>query len=248
MRGLFFQKPLEYQLNIQGESWNQGDTLTGNLVIKNHDSVSVTPNPLLVSFALGKIKDVASKKLDSFQIIENIQLAAVPSIEPSTTVTLDWTLKTNSNCPVTDVSVSPYILYGSEASRGHLQLLIKPHSITQEFIKILEVYFRFVVKFIKTKKQGIEIKMQPPSDKSFAMVESLFIGIQFNPSGLEIEYQFNIKKIDATVGMQLQKVKRDFSQSFLAHEYRLPNGRIDHDRMEGAIREVLSQIASKLAF
>ena len=36
MKGTFFQRPVEYNLWIDGESWRQGDTVSGELTVRNH--------------------------------------------------------------------------------------------------------------------------------------------------------------------------------------------------------------------
>ena len=44
MKGTFFNKPLEYKIEIDGESWTQGSKVTGNIIIVNHSKRPVALN------------------------------------------------------------------------------------------------------------------------------------------------------------------------------------------------------------
>jgi len=65
MKGTFFQKPLELELNIEGESWKQGDSVYGNLVVKNHGPDSFSLKDYGVSYFLLRISSVVPSKISS---------------------------------------------------------------------------------------------------------------------------------------------------------------------------------------
>ena len=54
MKGTFFQKPLELNLLVEGETWRQGDPITGSLTIKNHGSTEFALSELRMQVALEK--------------------------------------------------------------------------------------------------------------------------------------------------------------------------------------------------
>ena len=42
MRSAFFQQPLEYQIEVEGESWEQGEVVKGLLRVRNMSSEAVS--------------------------------------------------------------------------------------------------------------------------------------------------------------------------------------------------------------
>ena len=46
MRSIFFEKGIEYQIEINGENWNQGDYITGKLSTKNLNDSTITLNSI----------------------------------------------------------------------------------------------------------------------------------------------------------------------------------------------------------
>ncbi len=41
MKGTFFQKPIEYKIEVEGETWSQGDVVKGQLIVNNHGDSSL---------------------------------------------------------------------------------------------------------------------------------------------------------------------------------------------------------------
>jgi hypothetical protein len=237
MKGLFFQKPLEYILNITGESWKQGDAIAGTLNVKSHAPDSEIPSAQ-VHLAYGHLKKAHAKDPKAFAIIQSAE------------ATPDWSFKTDRNIPITDSVHSLFILYGSgeDLSKfGHLQLVMQPYWIIQEFIKELEVGFRFVLKTMKSNKGVLQAKIAPPTSRSYAAVEQGLLSFQFNGEVLEVGATFDVKKVEATASsVDTKKEKRAAEKSFSPLDYLTPSGRFNHDKMEGAIREILSVAESKV--
>ena len=42
MRSTFFQQPFEYQIEIEGENWDQGGVIEGKLRVRNMSAAGVT--------------------------------------------------------------------------------------------------------------------------------------------------------------------------------------------------------------
>ena len=51
MRSTFFQQPLQYQIEIDGENWDQGEKIKGKLIIRNMSSEAVILNASQVILA-----------------------------------------------------------------------------------------------------------------------------------------------------------------------------------------------------
>jgi hypothetical protein len=237
MKGIFFQKPLEYSLNVNGETWKQGDPITGSLVVKSHASDVLAPSAQ-VHLAYGHLKKAHAKDPKAFEIL------ASASAGP------DWKFETDRNAAITDSVHSLFILYGSGddlSKYGHLQLVVKPYWVIEEFIKELGVGFRFVVKSLKSSKGLLEAKVAPPTSRSFAAVEQAILSFRFEGDLLEVGATFNLKKIEATAAsVDVKKEKREVQKNYRPIDYLTSSGRFNHERMEEAIRDILSAGESKV--
>lgn len=244
MKGTFFQKPFEFRSVINGESWHQGDTVNGTLEIKNHDSAAIALTDINVSLAYGDSKKVHQKENDAFSILTSIPVTTQQPLAPQGTEKLDWEFKLERNCPITDKSGSLYLLYGPKTTgvnTGQLQLNVLPVAYILEFLKILQIEFKFVVRFMKSSKNYVDVKLVPPSSKTFASMNHVNIQFRYKEDNLEIRYIFNVNEVNKN---GLAKVKREFEQSFAPNEYLLHNNRLNHEKMQQTIEDVLKRLGS----
>ncbi len=248
MKGTFFQKPFEFKLNVEGETWRQAQGVSGVLTVKNQGSSPVSVEGTRVHLAYGQLRKVRAKSPGSFQILNTATLTGSTSLDPQKEVQLSWQFPTDLNSPISDTGASLFLLYGQAPETdklGQLQLTFHPSEIIQEFLNAITVQFRFVQKTIRSSKGWVQVKLAPPTAKAFAMLEHLNLSFHFDGDTLEVEYEFNIKKIEAGVaGMNVLKAKKATNQAFTAAQYRLPSGRLNHEIMEAGIREALSLIAT----
>ncbi len=250
MKGLFFQKPLEFQLRVEGETWTQGSPVKGVLEVKNHGQEPASLAEARVALAYGGLKKVHEKVPGALKV-----LAAHPSdtqtLEGGKSASFEWSFPTDRNCPITDSSNSLFLIYGSAdvyEKMGQLQLAFKPDSIVQEFIKTLSIQFRFVQKTQKSSKGHVETKLSPPDSKAFSSLEYLFLTTRFVEDELHLNYRFQVKKVKPTPGsFEVAKEHREVDQSIPAAQYLQPSGRINFDRFESAIREAVSTVESKVS-
>jgi hypothetical protein len=253
MKGTFFQKPLEFQLHIEGEGWQQGAQIQGRLEVRNHGVESLPSAGLRVHLAYGVLKKVRQKSADAFTVLASKTPSDISGMIPAQGSTgWDWSFQTDQNCPITDSAGSLFLLYGQgEALEqlGQLQLSFKHAPIVEEFLKTLETDFRFVRKSQKFAKGRVESKMSPPDSKAFSTVDELVLSSCFDGPVLELEYSFKIKKIEATAAsFDLKKEKRELSQQFKPEDLRVPSGRVNYERIEKSIREALSLVESKIIY
>lgn len=252
MKGTFFQKPLEFNLRIEGETWNQADAISGELIAKNHGAEPVALETLGVGLAHGELKKVRLKSPEAFDVLASQKFEGGQMLEPGKEARLSWKFETDRNCPISDSTKSLFIVYGqgdATEKLGQLQLTIRPYWIIQEFLSTVTTQFRFVVKTLKWSKGRVEAKLAPPDSKAFAMLEHLTLSFRFEEETLDVKYVFQVKKLEATAAnVDVKKDKREVEQSFAKHEYLTPSGRIGFERLEAAIREALQVVEAKVTF
>jgi hypothetical protein len=244
VKATFFQKPLEFNLNIEGESWRQGDTISGSLLFKNHGSEAVDASEIRVVLVHGAITKVRKKDAGAFKAISEQSMTS-QVVAPAGQASFQWKFETDRNCTVTEKGSSLFILYGrgdSLDSLGQIQLVIHPYFIIQEYLNSLQTQFRFVIKSLKSNKGWLECKMAPPSARHFASVEQLLLSFRFDGDVLMAHYSFDVKKLEALAATtSVSKQKREFEQSYNSTQY-LRNGRFNFEAIEASIRDVMGQL------
>jgi hypothetical protein len=250
MKGTVFQKPFEFNLRVEGETWAQGDPISGSLIIKNHGNESILLSDTRVLLGYADLKHVHAKTPDAFEILQTVTVSQ-PQLEAGKELTVPWQFQTDRNCPITDNLASLFLLYGSGTAYekvGQLQLKVTPYLVITEFLNVLQVNFRFVVKTQKFSKKAVEIKMAPPDGaRAFANVEQLVLRFSFQGEELEVEYAFKVKKLEATAtSMAMTKQSKTSAQTYRPDQYRTSSGRFNHDEVEAGIREALSPFEVKI--
>jgi hypothetical protein len=252
VKATFFQKPLEFNLTIEGESWRQGDAVSGTLLVKNHGAQEIDSSEIRVILAHGAISKVRKKDSGAFHVL-TFQPMPAQKVSPAGQASFSWKFETDRNCTVTEKSASLFILYGKGDapevpgaldSLGQIQLVFHPEWVIEEFLKSLQTQYRFVLKSMKSSKGWLECKMVPPSARHFASVEQLLLSFHYDDDSLKVHYEFDVKKLEALAATtSLSKQKREFEQTFSSTEY-LRNGRFNFDFVEASIRDVMAQISS----
>ena len=244
MKGTTFIKPLELNIRIAGESWSQGDVISGLLIIKNHGTQAASLQDNRVSLAYGRLKKVHEKAEGAYKILSTVSLQSIPELQPGKEFEFPWKFEMDRNAPITDNVKSLFILYGSEAAPGHLQLPIQPYWTVLEFLEVFKVGFRFVVKSKKANKDSVEVKLAPPDGaKAYAALELCTLFFHFEGDTMNVEYVFLQKKIQASAAsVDVTKQKKAFEQSFAQNQILLESGRFNHEPIEAAIRDALAQL------
>jgi len=246
LKGTSFQKPLEFRIQVDGESWTQGSVIEGTLEAHNHDTAPIGPEKFRLFVAHGDLKKVKAARVGGFDALVPIDLS--PEQGTGNGIRSRWKLQLEPNTPITDKSGSLFLLYGATEdpiSLGHLQLMIEPRQIYQDYVDILKTDFRFSERYKKSKKEKVEVKMMPPEGGSaYATVEQLLVYFSLDGDRLHVQYQFSVKEIDAMEsGVEIKKRKKTFEQTFGPSEYLLSNGRLKFDHIQAAIQKILEQVA-----
>lgn len=254
MKGIYFQKPFEFQLLVEGETWRQGAAIRGTLVIKNHGSEGLPLSGVRVSLAHGRASKVKQKAENALKILESISAEEGRMLAPGAEERLPWGFQLDRNAPITDKSSSLYLLYGlapvpgaraeSGDKTGLLQLQVEPDALLEEFLGVFQIQHHFVVKSRHGGKGRVGVKLAPPGSKGLAAIEQLELQLRFGEGErLEIGYLFDLKNINGTAaGVSVSTSEKELDQVLERNEYLTPSGRVNHERMEAAVGEAFQQL------
>ena len=252
MKGTYFRKPHEFQLHVEGESWEQGETIEGTLTVRNHSSEPLPLSDVRILFAIGNLKKVKTRDDDAFEVVSEGTPGngAGPVPAGGTSDPLPWKFELDSNFRISDTTGSLYFLYGTgtnPAELGQIQAPVTPVHLITDFASVFPNTFQFALRHHKAKKDCVETKFAPPSGKVFPSMEQAVVQTRFEGEDFLVDFVFTMKEIDATSpGTSLKKVKRTFERRFTPSEYRLFNGRLNKDFSEKAVGEVLDELRSKI--
>ena len=244
MKGTFFAKPLEWNLNITGDAWQQGQVISGEMTLKNHGTETLSLSNVSLSLAQGDIKKVHSRDPKAFKVIESLPFQ-IKELAPGATHTQSFQLTLPPNCAVTDKKTSFYIAYGKE-HEANLQLKVEPRKIFIEVTKLMETFQRFKTKDIKAAKAGVEFKLLPPTSREWAHVESLLLTQSVEGDNLVMDFLFNVKTIDTTsITTALAKETRQSKKILAPKEYSFGKDMINQDGIMKALDSALLEVKSK---
>ena len=170
MRSVFFQNPLEYQIQTDREEWNQGDSIQGRLRVRNMSGNSVTSIESSLVLAYGVRKEIKSGDAEAWKIQSEIMPISGANLDPQGEINTEWELKLNDDCPITDKSASLFLLFGGDKvmeEGGRIDLRVELHPILQSFLQTFTTQFKFLEKYRKSKEDHTEVKLVPPESKEF---------------------------------------------------------------------------------
>lgn len=242
MKASSFNKSLEYIIHVNGESWFQGDNLSGSISVKNHSSENMDLSKTGMALGFFDIKKIHDKKIEPHHLISPLlffkNIASQEQIEKSFEIKLDL------NCPITDKKMSGYIFYGDlENPINQLQLKILPQKDFSKILELFDRFFRFKLKETKNGKKGLEFKLNPPTSREMANIDSLLLNMTKSPDGLHLSFNFILKKLNVSgVSHKIEKNEFTTVRNILNKEYLLGPGLIDQDKILKMFEGVLAEI------
>lgn len=247
MKGTFFSKPLEWNIETSKEAWGQGDAIEGTLKVKNHGTEMVDLSGAGVGLAHAEIKKVHAKTDGAMKF--EVKETFTSSINPSETKELPFKLMLPQNCAVTDKKASFFLTYGKEASENHLMLKIEPKILFTKVIGLLDTFHRFKLKEMKAAKNGVEYKLIPPTSREMANLESLSLIFSMNGENLQMDYDFQVRKLDTeSVTTKVNKVGVKIQKLLTPKEFSLGKDMINQDTLLKSLESVLSEVKLKSVF
>ena len=248
MKGTFFNKPLEWNIETEKESWSQGDEVKGVLRIRNHGTEAINLSHAGVAIAHADIKKVHARtegamKFDSKETFAEDKIMAGESKE------LSFSLALPPNCPVTDKKSSYYLTYGRNHTESHLMMKIEPKPLFGKVIGLLDTFHRFKLKEFKAAKNGVEYKLIPPTSRDMANLDSLNLIFSMQNENLQMDYDFQVRKLDtAGVITKIEKTGVKISKTLSPKEFSLGRDLINQDTLLKSIESVINEVKLKSVF
>lgn len=251
MKGTIFLKPLEFNLEAQGEKWRQGETINGSLAVKNHSGDSLTLSSVKVKLAHGNYKKIKARDIKGWDFLakktleENLHLSANAENQFAFSFTLP------ENCPVTDKNGSLYLAFfdkDEDLPAGHIELVIEPKLIISQVLQLFESFLRFKVKEIKSAKKMIEVKMSAPGSRELSHVDSLVLSLTEVEKTLTLKYEFNVRVLEMNgTTMSSEKKVKSYEQKLTSKQYLIYGDAINQDGILESIQSIINEVKNKLS-
>ncbi len=248
MKGTFFSKPLEWNIETDKESWSQGESIKGVLRVKNHSPEEIDLTSAGVGLAYADIKKVHARTEGAmkFEQKENFAQNKLPA---QGILELSFALPLPANSPVSDKKASFYLTYGKNHEENHLMLKIEPRILFGKVIGLLDTFHRFKLKEIKSAKSGVEYKLIPPTSRDLANVESLNLTFSMQGETLFMDYDFQVRKLDtASVTTKVNKEGVRLQKQLSPKEYSLGKDMINQDELLKSLESVICEVKLKSVF
>ncbi len=251
MKGTFLNNQIEYKILLNGEQWLQGQTITGSLKISNHSSNDFQLCEVGHFLCLGSPKKIKTKDKAAFSVLEK-SIFPEQTVKAKQSASLPISYELPDDAHLSDKTKSLYLCSGKEESfyeTGYLPLNIGPLQIISGFLDIFSNFYKFKIKTIKSKKDYVEAVMVIPSSKEFASVEKLKILSRVKDKNLELNYVFNLKKIDFNASTNTLKNEiKEIPILMEPKQYQFYGESLNQEEILKSIEGVLEQVKVKSFF
>ena len=228
MRSVYFQQPLEHQIEVEGESWNQGEVVKGQLRIRNMSSKTVAVKTSQIILAHGLKKAFKEGTMVPWEVLEKQVVAQDIALQAGSELTFGWNFNLSTDCPITDKQGGLYLLFGGEEALtegGRLNLQINLHPILQNYLQTFTTQFRFLEKYQKRKSEWTEVKLIPPDSREYPNMDYVLCFLRIHDEQLEAHYRFKMSGLGRTgEKMTVTKKNRELEQSIPPEKYLQPGG------------------------
>ena len=228
MRSTFFQQPLQHQIEIDGENWDQGGKIKGKLIISNISSETIVVNASQVILAYGLKKSIKEGNESPWEVLEKLVLSKNLYLPAGGQQSYDWIFQLATDCPITDKHGGLYLLFGGEdtlSEGGRLDLTVSLHPILQNFLQTFSTQFFFLKKYQKRKSEWTEVKLVPPESKEYPNLDFVRCLLRISKEQLEAQYLFKMSGLGRSgEKMTVTKKNRDLKQKIPPEKYLQPGG------------------------
>ncbi len=228
MRSVYFQQPLEYQIDVEGESWNQGEVVKGQIRIRNMSSKTVAVKTSQIILAHGLKKAFKEGTMVPWEVLEKQVVAQDIALQAGSELTFGWNFNLSTDCPITDKQGGLYLLFGGDEALtegGRLNLQINLHPILQNYLQTFTTQFRFLEKYQKRKSELTEVKLIPPDSREYPNMDYVLCFLRIHDEQLEAHYRFKMSGLGRTgEKMTVTKKNRELEQSIPPEKYLQPGG------------------------
>ncbi|MBH48954.1 MAG: hypothetical protein CME71_12370 [Halobacteriovorax sp.] len=244
MKGTVFQKPFEFNVEIPGESWHQGQLLKGSVAVKNHGDTPLNTTESGVALALGKVKKVKTREADAFEILQSVSFT-----DNEDSLHFEFSLPLNG--PISDKTQCLYLIFGDlTAKEGHLQLSVEPSLTFKPLLDVLDIFFRFKLKERKHNKDCVEYKFIAPDAKEFKGLETLVLKMkEADSAAIDFTAIFNLANVGITDGnVAVQKKKETRKVSLKSTDYLFQKDSPNQDAIRKIFQDLFSDVITKQYF
>ena len=228
MRSTFFQQPLQHQIEIDGENWNQGEEIKGKLTIRNMSSETVVVNTSQVILAYGLKKSIKEGNESPWEVLEKQVMTQNISLPAGGEQSFEWIFQLATDCPITDKHGGLYLLFGGEDTLsvgGKLDVPVNLHPILQNFLQTFTTQFFFLEKYQKRKSEWTEVKLVPPESKEYPNLDFVRCLLRISQEHLEAHYLFKMRGLGRSgEKMTVTKKNRELKQKIPPENYLPPGG------------------------
>jgi hypothetical protein len=245
MKGTLVNQLLEWNIEVFGETWEQGQKLKTQIKVKNLDRSPINLSFAGIGIAKADMKKVQARTIGAFEFHEKYQLP-IKIIEPQEEKFFEYTFVLSPNAQITDKKTSLYLCFGNNFEEGHLQLKIIPQAIFTKITSLIETFHRFKIKEVKGNKTSVEYRFIPPSARETSHIESMIINMSVEEERLKTIFNFKIKKLDPN-SIKTSFKSENISKEILLNpnQYLLGKDLINQDLILQFLDTVLSQVKMK---
>jgi hypothetical protein len=228
MRSVYFQQPLEHQIEVEGESWNQGEVVKGQLRIRNMSSKTVAVKTSQIILAHGLKKAFKEGAGVPWEVLGKQVAAQDIALQAGSELTFGWNFNLSAGCQITDKQGGLYLLFGGDEALtegGRLNLQINLHPILQNYLQTFTTQFRFLEKYQKRKSELTEVKLIPPDSREYPNMDYVLCFLRIHDEQLEAHYRFKMSGLGRTgEKMTVTKKNREIEQNIPQGKYLQPGG------------------------
>lgn len=241
MKAQFFNKPLNFTLNVDGDVWEQGSSVKGDLSISDTSNDANDLSKQGCHLCYCQSKKVKAKDASGIKVLES-------ALIPSGSDQLNFNFTLDSNCPITDNTGSLQILTGDISdplSCGMMELKVVPQKVISSFIEVFEHFYRFKFKSIKNKKDCIETQVIPPATKEWAKIQKMVLQLKMDGDDLIVNCLVSIKVLSFDTSMTKTKdEKKEIVLKIGPREHTL-HGAVNQEGIKKHISSMLDQVKLK---
>ncbi|WP_127716375.1 hypothetical protein [Halobacteriovorax sp. HLS] len=238
MKSTYFNRPLEFAIDIEGDEWSQGDSLKGSVKVKNHSDENFDLSSYGIFLCKGNAKKIKLADPKGLEVVSHLLFTNYENNQ------FDFEL--DQNCLITEKSTGMYLVCAPKddlLSGQHLILQVRPSQKFSKIVEILENFLRFQTKSIKSKKDTLEYTLNIPANKEYSSISSFKLSMSLSANDLQLNYQFKIKKLVYENSMTTTKDEvKKFDFTLLPSQYLIYGESIDQDKLLTHFNSVLDEV------
>jgi hypothetical protein len=240
MRGTFLDNSVTFQVEIEGESWRQGEQVSVNWSIEGD---LATPD-MGLALALIDLRKVKKDDPKGIQLLEEIPFNSEKKEYRQTFNLAD-------NASIADGTWTYSIVCGNLSSPltlKRLDLKTLPWTTIEETIKLIENFKRFKMKSIKNKKGLLDAKFTVPTSKEYGAVEGLNIlfAREAETNSMLMNFHFKTKKLTYSgAGVETTKDTIKIERLIPKSDYLIFGDSLNQEKLLNIFDEVFSEVSQR---